>query len=271
VRSGIKVELTVDLTKYHRSLVIGTQGVTCGYGPDDRSVYVHFPEHTLYVYYPGLKVLDEAYLSEMDAAQAEAETKLQRELDSAFNIIATFEPVGPNGRVRSVEYSTVEEDGRTMSHYTGPGLYDTFKEMGKPIAEKWQMMSDFSIKEFFRRHDPKRFWYDMKAFQTEATKLLQEIALRLGLRRPDYTLRKSEISRSVPKSVLHGENLYLEIRPSNRWGSTSFEWELLFRRCNSRKDSEGGPEHVFDFGDLSKDFAGVMDLIGTALDPARSS
>ena len=58
---GLKVKLTDDLTRYHKSLVVGTIGTTCGLcglwslQQSDRFVTVRFPEITLDILWKGLE------------------------------------------------------------------------------------------------------------------------------------------------------------------------------------------------------------------------
>lgn len=65
-----KVKLKVDLTRYHSSLKIGTEGITTGIQGiwsrnQDRFITVRFSEHTLDVLWKNLEIIDKEYLSKI--------------------------------------------------------------------------------------------------------------------------------------------------------------------------------------------------------------
>ena len=88
----IKVKLTVDLTKYAKGLVAGTEGYTVGnYGElsraFDRFVTVCFPNiATLDVLWKSLEIIEEEFI---------------KELESAYDVV---KHVGPLGGFKSLSY-----------------------------------------------------------------------------------------------------------------------------------------------------------------------
>lgn len=103
----IKVKLTVDLTKYAKGLVAGTEGYTVGnYGElsraFDRFVTVCFPNiATLDVLWKSLEIIDEEYLKEIEESKKKEEEEFIKELESAYDVV---KHVGPLGGFKSLSY-----------------------------------------------------------------------------------------------------------------------------------------------------------------------
>lgn len=99
----IRVELTEDLTKYGKDLVVGKKGYAIGCKGkwsrnNDNFVTVAFDEsEELDVLWKGLKIIDEEYLKELEIKKAEEKVKLK----NANNIVITY---GPNGGFRHLSF-----------------------------------------------------------------------------------------------------------------------------------------------------------------------
>lgn len=140
MNSGIKVRLTVDLTKYKSGLVSGTEGTTIGtYGiwsrGSDRFVGVHFPEKgTLDVLWESLEIIDEEYLKRVK----EQENTHFEELKSATEVVKF---IGPRGGFRYLSYTYTDSNGIQIQTSNGfrkdaDKLIDFFERNGIEIVIK---------------------------------------------------------------------------------------------------------------------------------------
>lgn len=115
---NIRVSLKVDLTKYGKGLVPGTEGYTiepCGIWSrnNDNFVSVCFPGvKTLDVLWTSLEIIDDQYLEEISTLKKEQ----VEELKSATNIIKY---VGPRGGFRHLRYNYTTKDGCKCSTSIG--------------------------------------------------------------------------------------------------------------------------------------------------------
>ena len=125
---GLKVRLKVDLTNYHPSLVVGSEGETCGRGglgswshAHDRFIMVRFPGCTLDVLWESLQIIDEEYLGKVK----EQQQKFHNELKTAKNVKLVL---GPKGGFRYLSLEYESEYGSMHSSYG-------FKEEANEIME----------------------------------------------------------------------------------------------------------------------------------------
>jgi hypothetical protein len=106
----IKVKLTVDLSRYDGRLSGGQEGVVTrgAYSRlGDRFAPVRFDcGASLDVLWQGLKIIDEAYLAERQAAQVVRDAALATAVDVVWT-------VGPRGGFRHISYRT--KDGSTAN------------------------------------------------------------------------------------------------------------------------------------------------------------
>lgn len=79
-----------------------------------------------------------------------------------------------------------------------------------------------------------------EAFHREAKRLLKLLAGQLGLSRGSYDIRSNMGGIAVAGEVtLHTERLYIQIfKPLTDMGN-----QIMYRRCDGRKDFTGGPNH----------------------------
>lgn len=138
---GIKVKLTVDLTRYANGLVAGTEGVTVGRQSmwskgSDRFITVCFPGiATLDVLWNSLEIIDEEALKEIDRQK-----KLFAENLKGAKDVTLY--VGPRGGFKSLSYSYIDQESGITSH-TSVGfrdkayeILDILKEYNIPVTEK---------------------------------------------------------------------------------------------------------------------------------------
>lgn len=141
IEKGMKVKLTVDLTKYANRLVAGTEGVTVGQRGmwsrgSDRFVTVYFPGiTTLDVLWESLEIIDEEVLKEI-----EHQKKLFAEnLKSAKDVTLYM---GPRGGFRYLSYSYTDKESGTNVHASegfrdqAYRIMDILEEYGIPIAKE---------------------------------------------------------------------------------------------------------------------------------------
>lgn len=132
--SRVKVELRVDLTRYHASLKPGTVGETripCGVWAkvSDRFCGVAFPEVSLDVLMSDLKIVDQEYL-EIERAERRAREAGLRDARSTF-----VKHVGARGAFKSATI-TYAVDGQNVLYTTADvdeceQLEKIFKETGR--------------------------------------------------------------------------------------------------------------------------------------------
>jgi hypothetical protein len=99
---SIKVRLKDDLTRYHPSLRIGTEGMTEPNGGmwargSDRFVSVRFPETRLDVLWTGLEIIDTKFLAE----RAAAKKQFHEDLRGASEVVKY---IGPRGGFKCISY-----------------------------------------------------------------------------------------------------------------------------------------------------------------------
>lgn len=141
IEHGIRVKLTVDLTKYASGLVAGTEGMTVGRQGmwsrgNDRFITVHFPGiATLDVLWDSLEIIDEAALQ----AIAREQEKEDLQLKSARDVIHY---VGPKGGFRALSYTYTDLESGTESHISvgfrkeAYRIMEIFQQYGIPITKK---------------------------------------------------------------------------------------------------------------------------------------
>ena len=77
-------------------------------------------------------------------------------------------------------------------------------------------------------------------YHRAATKQLHKLAKALGLARDDYDLRTNKGGIAVCGEItLHTDTFYCEVSQS----SMGIGSEIMFRRCDGRKDYTGGPNN----------------------------
>lgn len=93
-------------------------------------------------------------------------------------------------------------------------------------------------------------WLDpdgKRAFHTEASRSLRDLARELGLSRADYDLRSNKAGQAVSGEVtLHAERIYVQI--SNPFTAGS---EILYRRVSGRSDYHGGRNHYATIAEIN--------------------
>ncbi len=115
MESGIKVRLLVDLTKYAKGLIAGTEGVTVGRTGlwsrgSDRFITVHFSGiATLDVLWDSLDIIDEAVLLENEKREKAFEESLRSARDVVLHL-------GPRGGFRCLSYSYIDQESGTEIH-----------------------------------------------------------------------------------------------------------------------------------------------------------
>lgn len=128
----IRVELTEDLTKYGKDLVIGTKGYAIGrkgiYSRNnDNFITVIFDNsQELDVLCKGLKIIDEEYLKKLEIKKAEEKIKLK----DAYNIVITY---GPHGGFKYLSFKCGNVSTSTGFKDEAQYYIDIFKEYNLPI------------------------------------------------------------------------------------------------------------------------------------------
>lgn len=139
MKSGVKVRLKKDLTKYKQGLTAGSEGVTCGnYGDWSRSsdlfTMVDFGIIRLDVVIDQLDIIDENYLAELD----EIRKKKFEEYKTATNIVKR---VGPRGGFKSLSFKYIAIEGHSIntsigSRNTADSIVEFFEENKMPVKQE---------------------------------------------------------------------------------------------------------------------------------------
>ncbi len=110
----------------------------------------------------------------------------------------------------------------------------------------------------------KRISYDIDLktqFHREAKRLLRQVAKALGLETGTYDLRSNQGGIAVSGEItLHSEQLYVQISQSCSMSGN----DVLYRRCNGRKDYCGERNHFASAKELA-DPAGLAQTITKSL------
>jgi hypothetical protein len=136
----IQVKLKVDLSKYLKGLVAGTEGYTIGtYGMwsrgNDNFIGVHFPGiGSLDVLWSSLEIIDEKYLKEVELQKKQR----MEEYKTAQDIIMC---VGPRGGFKGLRFVYTDMNGITVNQWVAfkpeaDRLIEYFNELKLPITEK---------------------------------------------------------------------------------------------------------------------------------------
>ena len=141
MENGIKVKLTVDLTRYANGLIAGTEGITVGRQmmwshASDRFVTVCFPGiATLDVLWNSLEIIDEETRKEMDRQ----EKLFIENLKEAKEVTLC---VGPRGGFRHLSYCYIDKESGINVH-TSVGsrdkaykILDILKQYNIPVLKK---------------------------------------------------------------------------------------------------------------------------------------
>jgi len=130
---GIKIRLTVDLTKYHSKLVKGTEGITLPKDyrkMDDMTDCRFFDCYDIRVAPSGYEIIDEEYLAEV----AEGKAQTIKDCLSAISILKT-----ETKRGRHIEFrvnfinSAGEQDYHIIRKHVVPEIEKMLREAGKKI------------------------------------------------------------------------------------------------------------------------------------------
>ena len=102
-----------------------------------------------------------------------------------------------------------------------------------------------------------------QTFHRDARRFFRALAAQLGLEKTDYDLRSNEGGMAVSGEVtLHADRLYIQL-------SKGPFADVLYRRCESRKDCCGGANHSVNLSDLKNPngfqvfLASCKELLGT--------
>lgn len=141
LEKGMKVKLTVDLTKYASGLVAGTEGVTVG----RRGMWSRGNDRFITVCFPGITTLDVLWDS-LEVIDQEALEAIAREKELFLKHLKGAEDVtlyvGPKGGFRALSYCYTDPESGVSVH-TSEGfrdeayrIMDLLKEYGIPITTK---------------------------------------------------------------------------------------------------------------------------------------
>lgn len=140
MKDRINVRLKVDLTKYLRGLIAGSEGYTIGnYGiwsrANDNFTGVHFPGiGSLDVLWSSLEIIDEEYLKEV-------EKRKKQELEEYKSARDIIKYIGPRGGFKGLSFCYTDLSGN-IGHYSNgfkqeaEKLIEYFKELNLQITEK---------------------------------------------------------------------------------------------------------------------------------------
>lgn len=140
MKDRIQVRLKVDLSRYLKSLVVGTEGYSIGnYGiwsrGNDNFTGVHFPGvGTLDVLWSSLEIIDKEYLEEMERLRKQ---RLE-EYKTARGIVKY---VGPRGGFKGLSFEYTDTNGQKVHYSNGfkqesEKLIEYFKELNLKIEDK---------------------------------------------------------------------------------------------------------------------------------------